>query len=681
MIELIEAAQTVEFRLLTLAFLILAGPIIAERAKVPGLVGLIFLGMAFGPFVLGWVSPLGLIGVVGAVGLLYLMFLAGIELDINTFIANRNASITFGLVTFAIPFGLSFFVGVQILGYTGAAAALVGAMWASHTLVAYTEIKAAGLESNRAVGAAVSATVITDVLALIILGLAVSAGTTPGASAGSEDLAIMPVWAGILVLALFCMWVLPRATRWFFVHLGHSRTQRFIWTFGGMSAGAFLSRLGGIEGLVGAFLAGIGMNRLVPAHGPLMERIEFFGNALFVPAFLITVGLSIDPRALSEWETIQLALIFAGLVLVGKVLAAVVSGLIFGFSWPEIGMMASLTIGQAAATLAIAQVGVSTGLFTQEVINAAVLAVVVTVIITSLGTRYLARLLEPPTEDSSAIGRHVLMQVTSEGAANGLVAACVAISRSDDGLLTPYIICDDDGCGSLTEKLDDAVQSAVDKGQDSEGISRVANSGVMGTLNLAVEKKASLVVLPWRGPRSTSDDFFGQEIDRIGARSTVPVMAARVVGEEWRRVLFFQGRSRSLVIRDEDSALALEIARRISSHLELELLVYVAEPQRIENLDGFESVNHYSGRTGGPLSSIQEGDLVVVPPHVVDDALGLGLSRVTRHLDDASLMVVGGPGRLRVSNRSYTQNLVGGRAEFKRRGRRALAETSDGGPT
>jgi Kef-type K+ transport system membrane component KefB len=224
---LTEAAQTVEFRLLILAFLILAGPIIAERVKVPGLIGLILLGMVFGPFVMGWVTPGGLIGVVGAIGLLYLMFLAGIELDIKTFVANRGASITFGLVTFAVPFALSFLVGVQILGYTGASAALVGAMWASHTLVAYPEIKSAGLEANRAVGAAVSATVITDVLALVILGFAVSAGASPDARAGGEDLAIMPVWAGIVVLAVFCMWVLPRATKWFFVHLGHSRTQQF----------------------------------------------------------------------------------------------------------------------------------------------------------------------------------------------------------------------------------------------------------------------------------------------------------------------------------------------------------------------------------------------------------------------------------------------------------------------
>jgi Kef-type K+ transport system membrane component KefB len=665
-IEFTEAAQTVEFRLLILAFLILAGPIIAERVKVPGLIGLIFLGMVFGPFLMGWVTPDGLISAVGAVGLLYLMFLAGIELDINTFIANRGVSITFGLVTFAIPFGLSFLVGVQILGYTGAAAALVGAMWASHTLVAYTEVKSAGLEANRAVGAAVSATVITDVLALVILGFAVSTGAAPDARAGGEDLAIMPVWAGITVLGVFCMWLLPRATKWFFVHLGHSRTQRFIWTFGGMAAGAFLSLLGGIEGLVGAFLAGIGMNRLVPAHGPLMERIEFFGNALFVPAFLITVGLSIDPRALSEWDTIQLALIFVALVVVGKVLAAVISGLIFELSWAEIGMMASLTIGQAAATLAIAQVGVSTGLFSQQVINAAVIAVVVTVIITSVGTRYLARLLEPPAEDASAIGKHVLLQVTGEGASDALVAACVAMSRPDDGLLSPYVICDDDGCGPLAERLEEAVQSATDKGQDSEGISRVADSEVTGTLNLAVEKKASLVVLPWTGRRPTSHRFFGEDIDRIGARSPVPVMAARVVGERWRRVLFFQGRSKGWAIRDEDAAMTLEVASRIASHLELELVLFVAEPDRVEHLDRFESVNHYSGRTAAPLSSIQEGDLVVVPPHVVEDALGLGSNRLTRSLDETSLMVVGGPGRLRVSNRSYTDDLVGGRATFKR---------------
>ncbi len=656
-----------------LSFLVLAGPIIAERVKVPGMVGLIFLGMLFGPFVFGWVEPTGLIGIVGAIGLLYLMFLAGIELDVNTFIANRRASITFGLLTFAIPFGLSLYVGIAVLDYSGAAAALVGAMWASHTLVAYTEVKTAGLEANRAVGAAVSSTVITDVLSLLILGFAASADISPEPQTAHGDISIMPVWAGVLVLAGFCLWLLPRATRWFFVNVGHSRTQRFMWTFGGMAAGAFVSLLGGIEGLVGAFLAGIGMNRLVPAHGQLMERIAFFGNAIFIPAFLIAVGMSIDPSALTEGSTIQLALIFIGLVLVGKISAAVVSGLIFGLTWPEIGMMASLTIGQAAATLAIAQVGVSTGLFDQEILNAAVVAVVVTVIITSLTTRFFAKRLEPPKEDTSAIGKHVLMGVAPGGATTGLVASGVAITRPDDGLLTPFVICDERGCGDKAEELEAAVQASTDLGHDSEGVSRVAESEVSGTLNLALEQKASAILLPWRGPRFPSNLFFGADIDHIGRRARIPVIAAKVETDEWNRVVFFQGARRGLVIRDEDSRLALEVARRLAGYRDCELVVFSSSRSRLPDIDQYEVVHDYTGRNADTLAAVAAGDMVVVPPHVLEDALALGILRLSRTFSSASLLVVGGPGRLRVSNRPYGENVMGSGPAFKRGERDLLA--------
>jgi Kef-type K+ transport system membrane component KefB len=502
-----EAVQTIEFRLLMLALLILAGPFLAERLRVPGLVGLISLGMVFGPFVAGWVEPEGMIAMVGAIGLLYLMFLAGIEMDINTFLANRQASITFGLLTFAIPFALSLYTGLTLLGYTGAAAALVGAMWASHTLVAYTEVNAAGLESNRAVGASVSATVITDILALVILGFAVSAA--PGArSAGGEDVAVVPVWAGVVILAGFCLWLLPRATNWFFVHIGRTRVQRFVWTLGGMAGGAFVSVLGGIEGLVGAFLAGIGMNRLVPGHGQLMERIEFFGAALLVPAFLITVGLSIDPGALTRGSTIRLALVFAAL----------------------------------------------------------------TVLVTSLGTRFFARRIEPPTEDASSVGAHVLFRTPEKGSMGGALDIGVAITRQDKGLLTPFIVCEGGACEQLAERLQAAVKGAIDRGQDSEGITRISESPVEGALNLAAETGASLILLPWEGPRAGRARFFGDSIDEIGERSPIPVVAARVIGDRWDRVLYFQGGTKGLVVREDDANLALEIAKRVADHHDLDLV-------------------------------------------------------------------------------------------------------------
>ena len=163
------AVQSVEGSLFILVVIILVGPLVAERLRIPGLVGLIAGGVIVGPSVLGWVGLDGLVSELGAIGLLYLMFLAGLSFNLKSFAKNRRAAVVYGLLGFVIPFSLSIFVTMSYLDYGLLAAGLVGAMWASNTLVAYPEAQAAGLTDNRAVGTAVSAGVIADVLSLTVL--------------------------------------------------------------------------------------------------------------------------------------------------------------------------------------------------------------------------------------------------------------------------------------------------------------------------------------------------------------------------------------------------------------------------------------------------------------------------------------------------------------------------------
>ncbi len=135
--------------LLILLVIIVFGPIVAERFRFPGIVGLIFGGMLAGPFVLGWIGTGGLVADLGAIGILFLMFLAGLSFNFKAFKENRRAAVVYGLLGFAIPFGLSMWIGMSALGYGVLAAALIGAMWASNTLVAYPEVSVAGLQNNR----------------------------------------------------------------------------------------------------------------------------------------------------------------------------------------------------------------------------------------------------------------------------------------------------------------------------------------------------------------------------------------------------------------------------------------------------------------------------------------------------------------------------------------------------
>lgn len=654
---MIELRISVELALLVLTTLILVGPLLAERVRIPGLVGLIFLGTVFGPYVLNALRPNGLVDVVGAIGLLYLMFLAGIELDLKAFLENRAAAITFGILTFAIPFAGSMSVGLFYLDYSLAGAALVGAMWASHTLVAYPEIKAAGLSSSRAVGSAVSATVITDVLALLILGVAASSDNPETRSSGES--ALMPVWLGIIVLGIFCLWVLPRVANWFFTSVGRTRTHRFVFCLAGMAAGATVSVLGGIEGLVGAFLAGIGLNRLVPARSELMERIEFFGGALFVPAFLVSVGLSIDPSSLFRLSTVRLSLVFALVVFVTKAVAAFLSGRIFGFSTAESGVMASLTIGQAAATLAIGRVGVEVGIFSQQVFNAAILTVVIFAPLTSLGTRAFARRIETADQSDDGLGGHVTVEAAPGSIAKGLVNIAIAIARDDGGIITPFTVVGPGGADDDHPALAEAVEEAGRLGSDTEGAVRVAGSRRSGIVELCLEKEATLLLLPWNGPRLPLDIGGPSEVDEIGARSPIPVAAAHLTTGEWERVVVVTGRARGFPARSQDINLAIEVARRLASHLELPLVVFSPDGSTgIEDDNGAEGRSYRPG-SGDVLEEVEPSDLVVIPTHVVGEASLLGTRRIAKTSARTSVVVVGGPGRLRTTAGWASDRLAG----------------------
>ena len=244
----------------------------------------------------------------------------------------------------------------------------------------------------------------------------------------------LPLWIGFPLLAAFCLWLLPRLARWVFVHVCRSRSQRFVFSLAGMASGATVALLGGLEGLIGAFLAGLGLNRLVPAKSQLMDRLDFVGSSLFVPIFLVSIGLTIDPALLVDADTIVVGLMFTGFVLVGKTAAALITGAAFGLSIDEMGLMSSLSFGQAASTLAIAQVGSQLDMFGQTVVNASVLAIVATALITSVGTRFFARRVPVPVPDQSSFGQRVLLDIRENGSdIEQLASVAEALARGDDG--------------------------------------------------------------------------------------------------------------------------------------------------------------------------------------------------------------------------------------------------------
>ncbi len=672
---------SVEATIAVLFAVVVLGPIVAERLRIPGIVGLIAGGMIFGPFVIGWLESGGLVADLGAIGILYLMFLAGLSFDIKAFKDNRRMAITFGLLGFFLPFLLSVVVVDRSKDIETLGALLIGAMWASNTLVAYPEVQSAGLQRTRSVGAAVSAGVVADLMSLTVLAFATATAVieiepfdVPFGGDIAERLApvgvqpttpdpALSLWIGLPLLVFVCLWVLPRIADWFFVRVGRTRPQRFVFTLALMAVGATVALLGGMEGLIGAFLAGLGLNRLIPTRGPLMERLDFVGTSLFVPVFLISIGLNIDPAVLVDPATIGLGLLFTGFVLVGKTTAALIAGKIFGLSRDEVGLMSSLSFGQAASTLAIAQVGLTLGMFEQNVVNAAVLTIVITAFITSYATRFFAARVPPVVVDRPPIGQQVLLDARgSESAISNLVALAGGLARPDDGLVIPYGVVGDARQSDVRLTVERATAAAAAIGLDGDGMVRVGDSFTTTTVNLVAEVDASLVLLAWDGPKWAADYVFGNDIDGVGQASPVPTIAAHLV-RPWARIVVQLGQPRTAWQR-EDVELAADVVRHLREVADLPLVVLCGDIELARALldpegDDDSDTTFVADRAAQDdiIDHLRPDDLVVAPAHVVHDMAPWRARRLASRLHDANVVVVGGPYRLTISQGVATRPL------------------------
>ena len=651
-----EFISTVEVTTLVLLVIILAGPIIGAKLRVPGLLALIFLGMIFGPFGLGWMGRIDLVFDLGAIGILYLMFLAGLGFNLNAFNENRTSALGFGILSFVFPFALSVIAGQSYFETGILASLLLGSMWASNTLVAYPDVRAAGLENTRAVRDAMSGGVVADMLALLVLAVATSYAVIESVdpSAPTSTAPTIPLIFSIPLLVGFTLWLLPRIGDWFFVRVGRSRVQRLLFALAGMAASAGVAVAGGIAGIIGAFLAGIGLNRLVPKNSELMERIDFVGSSVFIPAFLVSIGLRIDPAALIDSATILMGLVFMALVIVGKGLSVVVAARFFGYSFAEMGLIGSLSIGQAASTLAVGQIGLELGLFEQRVVNASILTIVLAALITSFGTQYFIRRMPAPETTLDGIGERVLFDVRS---VNSDLAALVEfagrIARADDGIEVPFVVAPRENKEQARGLLAEAQTAALAAGYDSEGVLRLSESFPDGTLELVDECDGTLIVLDWSGPRPGAELFLGNELDSVGTESTVPTVAAHLVGP-WDRVIVIPG-SGEVRWHAEDARLALDIAKRLCGRADSRLLV-IANDERLvaENLTTKLGYEFRAARVPGDvlMEVLEPTDLVVAPAYLLPEMPLPRRFRMSAHLADRNLAIVAGPGRLAVAPRS-----------------------------
>ncbi|MBA3987369.1 MAG: cation:proton antiporter, partial [Flavobacteriales bacterium] len=339
-------------KFLLILVIILFAPIILNKIKIPPLLGLIIAGAIVGPHGFFLMERDSSIILSGTAGLLYIMFLAGLEIDLADFKKNSRKSLVFGLYTFLIPMVLGILTGLYILEFSIYTSVLLASMFASHTLIAYPIISKLGVAKNRAVNITVGGTLITDTLALLVLAVIV------GMTAGEVNTAFwLRMSISIIVFGLIVMFLFPILGGWFFKRFDDNVSQ-YIFVLVMVFLGAVLAEMAGIEAIIGAFLSGLALNRLIPQTSPLMNRIEFVGNAIFIPFFLIGVGMLIDYRIFfKDLETIKVAAVMIVVATTAKFLAAWLTQKTYKFSVDERRLIFGLSNAQAAATLAAVLIG------------------------------------------------------------------------------------------------------------------------------------------------------------------------------------------------------------------------------------------------------------------------------------------------------------------------------------
>lgn len=372
--------------------IILFAPILLGKLKIPHIVGMILAGVLIGPHGLCVLDRDSSFELFGNVGLYYIMFLASLEMDMQHMKRIRWQALTLGLAAFVFPLSMGIVSNVFLLKYGLATSVLLASMYASHTLIAYPIVIRYGVARNRSVSIAVGGTIVTDTLTLLVL--AFISGMFRGDAHGGFGLFLL---LKVTVLALFIVYSFPRIARWFFRRYNDAVVQ-FIFVLAMVFLSAGLMELVGLEGILGAFLAGLVLNRLIPRSAPLMHHLEFVGNALFIPYFLIGVGMIIDLSVLfGSGDALKVAAVMITMALSGKWIASWVTQKMFGMSAIERELMFGLSNAQAAATLAAVLVGYNIilpsgeRLLNEDVLNGTILLILVTCIVSSLITDAAAR--------------------------------------------------------------------------------------------------------------------------------------------------------------------------------------------------------------------------------------------------------------------------------------------------
>ena len=515
--------------------IILAAPVVFRRLRIPDVVGLILAGVAVGPYGFNLLERDASFQIFGQVGILYLMFLAAVEIDMYHFKKNLKQGLIFGLVTFLIPAVLGMLAAHYAFGAGLTTCLLLASMYSSHTLISYPVVSRFGLQNGKGVILAVSATIVAVLLALITLASVVKLQATGVFNA--YDILRLLLYTSLY--AVVVGFLFPPVTRFVFRKISDAVAQ-YIFILAMVFIGAVLAQIIGLEAILGAFYVGLVLNRLIPGRSSLMHHIKFVGNAIFIPYFLIGVGMLINVHVIfSGWSVAWVAFNMVIVALVSKWLSAWIAQKAFRLTPTDRRMMFGLTSGKAAATIAATMLGYQYGIINEDIMNGAVLMILVCCLVASVTTERTAidmriELTEAEMAETGVERPEFARQIVAVSnpiTAEGLMKLAVFMrSPKNPEPITALFVRNSDDRKSLSSgrsSLRSAAQAAQEMGVPVEEEERFDLNIVSGLTNMIRQKHATDIVLGFHRKANIVDTFFGQMIDTLLKETLKMVIMSR----------------------------------------------------------------------------------------------------------------------------------------------------------
>lgn len=524
--------QPVQIFFIVLAIILFA-PLLLNKLRVPHIIGMIVAGIVVGPYGFNVLDNDSSFAIFGQVGLLYLMFLAGLEIDMYHLKLNLNRGLVFGLLTLLFPLILGVLTSVEWLGVDWTTAWLLGAMYASHTLLAYPVVARFGITKAPAVLIAIVGTIVAVIGALLVLAITVNIRREGFFDAAQLALLMLrvAVWVGVL------LYVFPRLTRYFFKKY-NDKVLQYVFVLGLVFLAACTAQLIGLEPVLGAFFAGLLLNRYIPVASPLMSSIEFVGNALFIPYFLISVGMMINIRVIGNTDTLMVAAIMLAVALVSKWAPAWITRKIYHMGPSSGRVMFGLTTAHTAVALAVIAVGYQMKMFDERILNSTILVVMITctlapVITAQAAPRLKMRMME---DDQDGMIRKTRINNTLIAAATPISAEplmeMALLMRNEGGEHHFYAIHVRNEKGKAAKAVAEASLKAARKIAAAadipvETLDRYDLNTVTGLLNAAQERDITEIILGMHRRVTVIDSFFGHKVEQLLRSTNRMIIIAR----------------------------------------------------------------------------------------------------------------------------------------------------------